>query len=74
MTNGKCQRHLAAPRAIGLKNSQKSGKERNMRESTGRAYGEFSMFRPFPHVPPSPLSNYNQIKDRVFVARRHWRV
>ena len=45
-----------------------------MRESTGRAYGEFCVFRPFPHVPPSPLSNYNQIKDRVFVARRHWRV
>ena len=74
MTNGKCQRHLAATRAIGGEKTQKSGKERNMRESTGRAYGEFCVFRPFPHVPPSPLSNYNQIKDRVFVVRRHWRV
>ena len=74
MTNGKCQIHLAALRTIGLKNSLKSGKERNMQESTGRAYGEFCVFRPFPRVPPSPLSNYNQIKDRVFVARHHWRV
>jgi hypothetical protein len=32
------------------------------------------MFRPFPRIPPSPLSNYNQIKDRVIVARNHWRV
>jgi len=45
-----------------------------MREGTGRCYGEFCVFRPFPHGPPSPLSNYNQIKDRVFVARLHWRV
>jgi len=22
----------------------------------------------------SPLSNYNQIKDRIFVARHHWGV
>ena len=47
MTNGKCQRHLAAPRAIGLKNSLKSGKERNMREGTGRCYGEFCVLWSF---------------------------
>jgi len=45
-----------------------------MQERTGRRYGEFCLFLPFPHVPPPPLSNYNQIKDRVFVARHHWRV
>ena len=31
------------------------------------------MFRPFPRVPRFPLSNYNKIKDRVFVARHHKR-
>ncbi len=71
MTNGKCQRHLADPRAFGLKNSLKSWEGRNLRESLGRCYGEFCVFRPFPHVPPSPLSNYNQIKDRAIVARHH---
>ena len=45
-----------------------------MQERTGRRFGEFCLFRPFPHAPPPPLSNYNQIKDRVFVARHHWRV
>ena len=45
-----------------------------MREGSGRRYGEFCAFRPFPHVPRFPLSNYNQIKDGVFVARNHWRV
>jgi len=74
MTNGKCQIHLADPRAFWLKNSKKSEKGRNMQEGPGRCFGEFCLFRPFPHVPPSPLSNYNQIKDRVFVARHHWRV
>jgi hypothetical protein len=45
-----------------------------MRERHWQIYGEFCAFRPFPRVPPSPLSNYNQIKDRVFIARHHWRV
>jgi len=47
MTNGKCQRHLADPRAFGLKNSLKSWEGRNLRESLGRCYGEFCVFRPF---------------------------
>jgi hypothetical protein len=45
-----------------------------MQEGTDRYYGEFCVFHLFPHVPPSPLSNYNQIKDREIVARHHWRV
>ena len=62
------------PDLSGRKTPYKSGKGRNMRESTGRCYGEICVLRPFPRVPPSPLSNYNQIKDRVIVARHHWRV
>jgi hypothetical protein len=45
-----------------------------MQERTGRRCGEFCLLLPFPHAPPPPLSNYNQIKDRVIVARHHWRV
>jgi ribonuclease I len=45
-----------------------------MRKRHWQIYGEFCAFRPFPRVPPSPLSNYNQIKDGVLIARHHWRV
>jgi len=45
-----------------------------MQERTSRRFGEFCLFLLFLHVPPPPLSNYNQIKDRVFAARHHWRV
>jgi len=73
MTNAKCQIHLAAPRAFGLKNSKKSGKERNMQGKYQQTlWGVLRVL--FLRVPPSPLSNYNQIKDRVFVTRHHWRV
>jgi hypothetical protein len=74
MTNGKYQRRLARPASFGPKNSLKSGKERNIRERYRQMQWEFCVFRPFPRVPHFPLSNYNQIKDRVSVTRHHWRV
>jgi len=62
------------PELSGRKNPKKAEGSGTGGKGNGRYYGEFCVFSPFPRVPPSPLSNYNQIKDGVFVARNHWRV
>jgi hypothetical protein len=62
------------PELSGRKNPKKAEGSGTCGKGTGRCCGEFCVFRPFPRVPLSPLSNYNQIKDRVSVARHHWGV
>ena len=45
-----------------------------MRERRWQILWGVLLVPPFSARSASPLSNYNQIKDRVFIARHHWRV
>jgi hypothetical protein len=49
------------PELSGKKAPKKAEGSETCGNGAGRRYGEFCLFRPFPRVPPSPLSNYNQI-------------